>query len=57
MGSPFYPFLPSAYNVDVGCDGWSSRSHLGPEKTLRIEATMEKQRSKAMAPVEFMAPP
>lgn len=45
MGSTFYPFLPYAYNVDVGCDGWSSRSHLGPEENLRMEATMEKQRT------------
>lgn len=47
MGILFYPFLlPSACNVDVGCDGWSSRSHFGPEVTLRMEGThweVEKQ--------------
>lgn len=47
MGIPFYPFLlPCACNVDVGCDGWSCRSHLGPEVTLRMEGThweVEKQ--------------
>lgn len=58
MGSPFYPYLlPSAYNMDVGCDGWSFRSHLGPEETSRMEATLEKQRSRAMVPVDFITLP
>lgn len=58
MGSTFYQFLlPSAFNVDMGCDGWSSWSHLEPEKTLRMEINLEKQRVRSMAPIDFMDPP